>query len=53
MHETKRHLLDLDELTVGELIQIETELADLLPRPTPETKPGITAETLKAIVEGE
>lgn len=52
MTDTKRRLLDLDELTVGELIQIETELADLLPRSTPETKPGINAETLKAITEG-
>lgn len=51
--ETKRHLLDLDELTVGELIQIETELAELLPRSTPKSKPGITAETLKAITKGE
>ncbi len=53
MTEPKPRLIDLDDLTVGDLIQMEAVLAEFRPRPAPKTKRGITAETLKAMMKGE
>lgn len=53
MTEPKPHLIDLDDLKVGDLLQMEAVLAEFRPSPAPKTKRGITAETLKAMMKGE
>ncbi len=51
MTNTKRRLIDLDDLTVADLLQIEEAKSERLPKKSPTPKTGITAETIKALLK--